>query len=44
MILPPGFSRFSSPFLRAGGNTRADRRASGDSGERVLDFLDEHLA
>ena len=44
MILPPGLGRFSTPrFLEMGGTSEADRRATEDSGEKVLAFLDEHL-
>ncbi len=44
MILPPGLGRFSTPrFLEMGGTSEADRRATEDSGKKVLAFLDEHL-
>jgi BAAT / Acyl-CoA thioester hydrolase C terminal len=44
MILPPGLGRFSTPpFLEMGGTSEADRRATEDSGNKVLAFLDEHL-
>jgi uncharacterized protein len=44
MILPPGLGRFPTPrFLEMGGTSEADRRATEDSGKKVLAFLDEHL-
>lgn len=44
MILPPGLGRFSTPrFLEMGGTSEADRRATEDSGKKVLAFFDEHL-
>ena len=45
MILPPGLGRVPTPpFLEVGGTPQADRRASEDSGKKVLAFLEQHLA
>ena len=45
MILPPGLGYISAPpFVEMGGTPEWDRRASEDSGKKVLAFLDEHLA